>query len=133
MATEATVTVFFLEYTPPEGNVGPLHVFLFNPITVVTLTGDTGPSSYTVIFNLTSNIPGTVIDGLEPGTNQATPPDLQVNRSNNNMTITATFTNEGLTQEPTTNFGFRMSVRVPGREDPFTSEDPEVEVPPPNG
>lgn len=128
--TEATVAVFFLEYTPPEGNLGPLHVFLFNPITIVTLTGDTETSNYTVIFNLTSNIPGAVIVGLEPrDETSATPPDLQTpSLSNNGLTITASFTNDGLT-EPT-NYGFRMKVRADGTD--YTSDDPEIVVPPPN-
>jgi hypothetical protein len=130
MATEtfASIEVYFLKFNM-TGSEGPVHAFLYNPSIVATLTSAPSGTSYSVAFNLTSNIPNTRFVRGDSITGTIPPPDLQWTRSNDDTTITATFTNTGLTA--TDPYGFELTVDANGTE--FTSDDPEIEVPPPNG
>ena len=115
--TSATVAVDFKED----------HTFHCTPPVVNTLTAaPSGASDYTVIFNLSSSIPNTTF--VSGNTVQDPPPDLRWTPSNGGMTLTATFTNTGLTAVD--DYGFTLTVDSNGTE--YTSQDPEVEIPPPN-
>lgn len=109
------------------GSTGPQYIFRFTP-TVLTLpnTGGAGPTSYTVVFNLVSNIPGATITSED--TLSGTPPSGLQPSGSGTKQLTIAFTNTGLTQPETLNY--EITVRLPNGQS-YTSSDPEIIIPPP--
>lgn len=128
-AEPQTIQVYFVKFNPPSPLL-PMFSFIFNPsrLTLPNLGGNT-PTTYQVTFELTSNIPGVTISMIDnvPGTEA--PPGLEVSDLNT-ASPTITFNNQGLTV--TDPYHYRITIQVPGASLPFTSDDPELEIPPPS-
>ena len=123
-APSGSIVVYFIQYNQLQ----PLpteKVFLFNPtMLMLDNIGGSNPTAYQVTFNLMSNIPGATITAEDPV--GPTPPDLKSSGSGTTG-LTLTFNNTGLTAP--LRFHYRLTVNAGGEA--FTSDDPEIEVPPP--
>lgn len=110
------------------GSTEPQYTFKFTP-TVLTLpsTGGSSPTTYTVVFDLVSNIPGATITSED--TLSGTPPSGLQPSGSGSQQLTITFSNSGLTQSDTLNY--EITVNLPNGQS-YTSSDPEIIIPPPN-
>jgi hypothetical protein len=124
-----TINVYFLQYNLLAGTA-PVFVFLYNP-TILTLpnTGGAAGTSYQVTFNLVSNIPGATLS--TENTVSGAPPSGIAPSGQGTTQLTILFTNVGITGTVNTSFNYTLTVTANGTT--YTSDDPELEIPPPNG
>jgi len=123
--TTATVEVQFLEYNLVVPNP-PIHVFIYKPSTLKSLTAAPSGTPYTVIFHLESNIPGATLSAENSIAN--TPPSGVTVTGSGSDTLILTFTNTGITGQ-TLAFNYTLTVTAGGQT--YISDDPEIEIPPP--
>lgn len=118
------IDVFFVQYNLLSGT-DPIFAFVYNP-TVLSLpnTGGQDSTAYTVTFNLKSNIPGAVL--ISENTVSGSPPDLQVSGSGT-AHLTLTFSNQGIGADD----DFDYTLTVLANNTLYTSDDPEILIPPP--
>lgn len=119
------VEIYFLQYNMLSGTE-PIFAFVYNPtVLILPNTGGHDPTSYTVTFNLTSNIPGAVL--ISENTVSGGPPDLKVSGSGTTH-LTLTFSNQEFGADD--DFDYTLTVRANNTD--YTSDDPEIEIPPPS-
>ena len=120
--TTATITVNFVKYNLPAPHE-PIHAFLFDPTEVKTLTAGSGTTSFQVILHLHSNIPGAIMTNVTPLFDE--PPEFTATGQDSTTMILA-FTNSS------EELHLRFSLTVSAGGHSFTSDDPEIEIPPPS-
>ena len=121
MATTATVNVNFTKSQDQNGQM--MYQFAFDPIRVATLTPGPAGTVYTVILQLTSNVPSAVLQFINRDVGSPLPAGFTAS-GHGTTTLTLMFTNTGGNHldYSLTVFTSRMT---------FRSDDPEIEVPPP--
>lgn len=123
-----SIDVELLQLNLPSG-IGTMLVFVFKP-TILTLTnpGGVNGTSYQVTFNLTSNIPGAVF--VEELTQSGTPPSgITPSLTQDNTHLTLAFNNVGIPGPEDLQLKYKIKVRANGND--ITSDDPEIDIPPP--
>lgn len=121
--TTAVFAVSFTQFNMPVGEP-PIHAFTYFPSRMQTLTAAPSGTTYQVAIHLTSNIPHAKI--VDFNSLSGEPQSLLVTGTDSDV-VMISFTNTGITaiQE----FNFSLTVRALGED--FTSDDPEIEIPPP--
>ena len=123
METMATVNLNFMKSRDQHGTV--MYQFIFTPTRVSTLTSAPIGTTYVVTIQLTSNVPGAVLQFINRDPGSPLPGGLEVSGFGTTA-LTLTFTNTG-----GNHLDYGVTVLADGQY--FRSPDPEIEVPPPNG
>jgi hypothetical protein len=130
-ATPVTIQVQFTATTRDTGNDSITQYSLSivpSAQTLMNAATGSGPTSFTVVFSLVSNVPEAIINKIDDQPSQL-PPGFSHRSQNGKKKLVLTFTNKGLRAART--FNYQLQVTAPTVS--VTSTDPELMIPPPNG
>ena len=131
-----TIDVSFMRYTTFTGtpaSEASVYAFMIKPL-MLPIPQEASGTMYDVTFNLDTNVNEAKISRIDVLSGQ--PPDYTPGTLPS-INPTISFTNTGLSD--TDKFNYEITVTIPDPQSltgavlTFTSADPEMQIPPPNG